>query len=72
MNAHSAFPAASPITAEERAARKAAVDFARGSIRFEGGILSAEIEALNTRFINGELDNAQHTAAVLELCNAQA
>lgn len=67
MNAHSAFPAASPITAEERASRKAAVDFARGSIRFEGGILSPEVEALNARYVDGEITSDDLTAGILEL-----
>lgn len=43
------------ISAQERAERKKAIDFARGSVRFEGFILSAEVEEINRRFIGGEL-----------------
>jgi len=39
----------SAITSEERARRQAEVDFARGSVRYEGGTLPDEIECLNTR-----------------------
>jgi len=44
--------------------RKAAIDFARGSVRFEGFTLSADIEAINRRFIDGELSWDEHGAAV--------
>ena len=53
------------ISAEESAQRKKAVDFARGSVRFEGFILSPETEALNARFIAGELTEAEQSAAIL-------
>ncbi|HRE16438.1 MAG TPA: antitoxin VbhA family protein [Rhodocyclaceae bacterium] len=43
------------ITEPEKEKRRKAVDFARGSVRLEGFILSQEEEALLTRYINGEL-----------------
>ncbi|CAM2910272.1 hypothetical protein CFR75_12320 [Komagataeibacter xylinus] len=48
------------ITAEERRQRQEAVDYARGSCRLEGVILDAEIERINTRFIQGELTMNEH------------
>lgn len=44
------------VTATERAKRKAAIDFARGSVRFEGVVLSLEIENINQRYIDGQID----------------
>jgi hypothetical protein len=55
----------SAITSEERARRRAEVEFARGSVRYEGGILSDEIERLNTRYIAGEIDSREFTGAIL-------
>ena len=52
------------ITDAQRLQRKAAIDFARGSVRLEGVLLSAEIERLNQRYIDGELSSEEHT----ELC----
>jgi hypothetical protein len=57
------------ITEEERAIRKRAVDVARGSVRFEGFILIEEVEAINQRYINGELTSKEHVAAILEITN---
>lgn len=51
----------SPITEQERARRREAFEFARGSVRFEGIVLSAEAEALAERFINGEITLEEHT-----------
>lgn len=42
---------------EESAKRKAAIDFARGSVRFEGIILSPEVEELNQQYIDGLIDS---------------
>lgn len=50
------------IAEEERARRRAAVDFARGSVRFEGITLSPDIEAINERYINGEISTDEHVA----------
>lgn len=55
------------ISAEERAKRQRAVDFARGSVRFEGFVLSPEVEELNRRFIEGELTSDEHVAGTLRL-----
>lgn len=55
------------ITEEERARRREAVNFARGSVRFEGIVLSAEAEALAERFINGEISLEEHTRLGIEL-----
>lgn len=55
------------ISPEERARRQEAVDFARGSVRFEGFELNAEAEAINRRFIDGELTVAEHVAAIAAL-----
>jgi len=50
-----------PISDAERARRKREIDFARGSVRYEGGILSDEVERLNARYIDGD----ELTAAIL-------
>lgn len=52
------------ISAQERARRQASIDNARGSVRFEGFILSPEIEEINRRFIDGELTGDQHIEAI--------
>ncbi len=53
------------ISERERARRLEEVNFARGSIRYEGGILTDEIEQLNARYIAGEIDSDELTAAIL-------
>jgi hypothetical protein len=58
-------PKAPKISDAERAKRKAAVDYARGSVRLEGFVLSEFAEDLNRRYINGEITRAEKTAAVL-------
>ncbi|MCW5730597.1 MAG: antitoxin VbhA family protein [Alphaproteobacteria bacterium] len=47
------------ISEQERAARKAAYDFARGSVRLEGFVLSDEAEALIARYLDGQLTREQ-------------
>ncbi|MDY0969070.1 antitoxin VbhA family protein [Sphingomonas sp. CFBP9021] len=54
------------ISAAERATRQREVDFARGNVRHEGGILSDEIERLNARYIAGEINSDTLTAAILQ------
>ena len=49
----------------EQARRRREVDFVRGSVRYEGGILSDEIERLNARYIAGEINSDVLTAAIL-------
>lgn len=56
------------ISAEERAKRQRGVNFARGSVRFEGFILDAQTEALFARYIDGDLDRPGLNAAVLRYC----
>ena len=53
-----------PISDEERAIRKADIDFARGNVRLEGFILPPEVEEINRRFIEGELSGDEHLTAV--------
>lgn len=53
------------IDKTEQARRQREVDFARGSVRYEGGILSDEIERLNARYIAGKIDSDALTAAIL-------
>ncbi|MGI9026668.1 MAG: antitoxin VbhA family protein [Burkholderiaceae bacterium] len=52
------------IDEPERARRKAAIDYARGSVRLEGFVLSPDIEEINRRFIDGALTGDEHVAAV--------
>lgn len=66
MTGTRSFPASPPAIDEaERARRQREVDFARGSVRYEGGVLSNEIERLNARYVAGEIGSAQLTAAIL-------
>jgi hypothetical protein len=53
------------ISAEERALRKAAIAYARGSVRLEGFVVSAAVEALNRRYISGKITRDELTALVL-------
>lgn len=57
---------AAKISPEERARRQEAVDYARGSVRLEGFILTPFAEELNRRFIDGEITGAEMTAALLD------
>jgi Antitoxin VbhA len=45
--------------------RKAAVDYARGSVRLEGFVVSPFAEDLNRRYIDGEITRKEMTAALL-------
>ena len=53
------------LSDEERIRRQRAVDFARGSVQLSGGGLTPETEALNARYISGELSDREHTDAVI-------
>jgi hypothetical protein len=53
------------IAPEERARRKSAVDYARGSVRLEGFVISDHFEELNRRYVEGEITDAELTAAIL-------
>ncbi len=59
------------ITEDERARRREAVNFARGSVRFEGIVLSDEAEALAEQFINGEITLEEHTRLGIELARRE-
>jgi hypothetical protein len=52
------------ISEQERARRKAAIDYARGSVRLEGFVLSEEIEEINHRFMEGEMTGDEHIEAI--------
>ncbi len=66
MNVFTPFAPSRPIISEEERARRAyAVTFGAGSTRFEGGVLTEEAEAINARFVAGELTEAEWIAAVL-------
>jgi hypothetical protein len=52
------------ISIEEQERRKRAIDFARGSVRFEGLIPSAEAEQINQDFISGILSMDEALKAV--------
>lgn len=54
------------ISTDEKQKRAEAVQFAMGSVRLEGVILPEEVLSLNTRFINGEIDNAEHTRLLID------
>lgn len=56
----------SKISVEERARRKAAIDYARGSVRLEGFVLPSAGEKLYSQFIDGEITSDELRAAVLE------
>jgi Antitoxin VbhA len=56
------------ISPHERARRKAAVDYARGSVRLEGFVVSPFAEDLNRRYIDGEITRQELTAAILTHC----
>lgn len=57
-------PCARIISDDERRRRQKAIDYARGSVRLEGFILDPDIEALNQRYVEGELTRAELTAAI--------
>lgn len=51
-------------TADQSATRLQAIDFARGSVRFEGVVLSTEVEEINRRYVAGEFDTQEHVARI--------
>ena len=52
---------------EERARRHKAVETARRSMQLSGFELDAETQALNARYVDGELTSDELTAAILAL-----
>lgn len=66
MTAPIAFFADHPVTdLAEQARRQREIDFARGSVRLEGGHLMNEIERLNARYVAGEIDSDVLATAIL-------
>jgi hypothetical protein len=66
MNVATPITSSTPAISEaERARRLSEVNFARGSVRYEGGILSDEIENLNASYVAGEITSDELTAAIL-------
>ena len=59
------------ISEQERQQRSEAIRKARNSVRLEGVVLDAEIEALNQRFIDGEISSAEHTRLGIEYVKAK-
>ena len=65
MNAVTPLSAPRPlISAAERERRLEAVNFARGSVRYEGGILTPEVEAIGAQFVAGELTLDEYVEAI--------
>ncbi len=58
------------LSAEEKAFRESQVAYGRGTVRLEGFHLSEEFEALNHRYIAGDITFEEHGGAVARL-NAQ-
>lgn len=56
------------IDAQERERRQKAIDFARASVELEGFKLSAEVEAINQQYIDGDISGDEHVAAIKHLC----
>ena len=66
MNVVTPITSSTPAISEaERGRRLSEVNFARGSVRYEGGILADEIERLNARYVAGEITSDELTAAIL-------
>ena len=59
------------ITEEERQRRRAAFEFARGSVRFEGIVIGAEAQVLAERHINGEITMDEFIRLGLALCQRE-
>ncbi len=58
-------PEAKPaISAEERARRKAAIDYGRGSVRLEGFVVPPYAEELYSLYIDGQLTRKELTAKI--------
>lgn len=55
------------VSIEEQARRQEAVRYARASVRLEGFVLGMEAEAVNSRYISGELTGEEHGAVIRRL-----
>jgi hypothetical protein len=53
------------VSDKERACRQHAVDFGRGSVELSGGQITPEADALNRRYVAGELSETDHIEALL-------
>lgn len=72
MNAMVVPAAPSPaISKDERARRAYAVSFGGGSTYLSGGTLTDEAQAINARFVAGELTQAEWIAAMLAFDTAR-
>ncbi|MEE3504539.1 antitoxin VbhA family protein [Acidiphilium acidophilum] len=60
------------ITEAERARRKEAIDFARGSVRLEGFILDEATERLNARYVAGEITRQELTREIVRMSGIDA
>lgn len=60
------------ITQEEKKRREKIINFARGNVRYEGVILSPEIEILNQKYINGEISNEEHSKLCIQQIKQEA
>lgn len=58
------------VSDKERACRQRAVDFGRGSVELSGGQITPEAEALNRRFVAGEVSDTDHIEALLTLARS--
>lgn len=54
------------LSDEERLRRQRAVSSARANVELSGGSLSPEIDALNARYIAGDLSDREHIEALLD------
>lgn len=55
------------IAPGERQRRQAAIDFARGSVRLEGFVISDEAEAIGRRFVEGGMTLPEYVSAILAI-----
>ena len=60
------------IEPEERQRRQAAIDFARGSVRLEGFVISDEAEAIGRQFVEGEMTLPEYVAAIMAISKVGA
>jgi hypothetical protein len=50
-----------------RSKRIAALNYARGSVRLEGFILSARVEAIHQQYIDGKITTEERIQAIIRL-----
>lgn len=58
-----------PISEHERQQRQSAVDGGVGSVRLSGFVITAEMQALFTRYVGGELTRDELNAEVLAMAD---